>query len=153
TPQGVWRIAGLPGDDKAGLLLTKDDVERAMRTVNLYFFAPDRRTLVPNGVFLPVVNRQTLPTQLVQALLTGPTSWLNGAVDTAFPEGTRLRRSVQIDKDVATVDLTGQARGGDVERMSAQLSWTMRQLSEIKSWRLSIEGRTVAPDGTGATQP
>ncbi|MES9543081.1 LpqB family beta-propeller domain-containing protein [Actinomadura sp. NPDC000600] len=153
TPQGVWRITGLPGDDKAGLLLTKDDVERAMRTVNLYFFAPDRRTLVPNGVFLPVVNRQTLPTQLVQALLAGPTSWLNGAVDTAFPEGTRLRRGVQIDKDVATVDLTGQARGGDVERMSAQLAWTMRQLSEIKSWRLSIEGKTVAPDDMDATQP
>ncbi|TDD67683.1 hypothetical protein E1293_37755, partial [Actinomadura darangshiensis] len=153
TPQGLWRIAGLPGDDKAGLLLTKDDVERAMRTVNLYFFAPDRRTLVPNGIFLPVVNRQTLPTQLVQALLSGPTSWLTGAVETAFPEGTRLRHSVRIDKDVATVDLTKQARGGDVDRMSAQLAWTMRQLSEIKSWRLQIEGETVTPDGMDATQP
>ncbi|WP_433464429.1 LpqB family beta-propeller domain-containing protein [Spirillospora sp. CA-128828] len=153
TQQGVWRITGLPGDDKAGLLLTKDDVERAMRTVNLYFFAPDRRTLVPNGIFLPVVNRQTLPTQLVQALLAGPTSWLTGAVRTAFPEGTRLRRSVQIDKDVATVDLTKQARGGDVEQMSAQLAWTMRQLSEIKTWRLQIDGESVAPDGMDAAQP
>ncbi|WP_021600370.1 LpqB family beta-propeller domain-containing protein [Actinomadura welshii] len=152
TPQGVWRITGLPGDDKAGLLLTKDDVERAMRTVNLYFFAPDRRTLVPNGIFLPVVNRQTLPTQLVQALLTGPTSWLTGAVQTAFPEGTRLRHGVRIEKDVATVDLSRQARGGDIDRMSAQLAWTMRQLSEIKSLRLRIDGETVAPEGMDATQ-
>ncbi|MFA1548576.1 LpqB family beta-propeller domain-containing protein [Actinomadura chokoriensis] len=153
TPQGVWRITGLPGDEKSGLLLTKDDVERAMRTVNLFFFAPDRQTLVPNGVFLPVANRRSLPTQLVQALLAGPTSWLAGAVDSAFPEGTRLRRTVQIDKEVATVDLTKEAAGGDIERMSAQLSWTMRQLSEIKQWRLRIDGETVVPDGMDATQP
>ncbi|WP_084263277.1 LpqB family beta-propeller domain-containing protein [Actinomadura formosensis] len=152
TPQGVWRITGLPGDEKSGLLLTKDDVERAMRTVNLFFFAPDRHTLVPNGIFLPVANREALPTQLVQALLAGPTSWLAGAVDSAFPKGTRLRRSVQIDKDVAIVDLSKEARGGDIDRMSAQLSWTMRQLSEIKQWRLRIDGETVAPDDMDATQ-
>ncbi|MFI0486262.1 LpqB family beta-propeller domain-containing protein [Actinomadura sp. 9N215] len=153
TPQGVWRITGLPGDDKTGLLLSKDDVERALRTVNLFFFAPDRQTLVPNGIFLPVVNRQTLPTQLVQALLDGPTSWLNGAVQTAFPAGTRLRHGVHVEKEVATVDLSKEARAGSVEQMSAQLSWTMRQLSEIKRWRLEIEGEAVTPEGMDAIQP
>lgn len=151
--QGLWRITSLPGGDRSGLLLTQDDVERAMRTVNLFFFAPDRQTLVPNGIFLPVVNRQTLPTQLVQALLTGPTSWLEGAVQTAFPEGTRLRRPVRIDNETATVDLSKEASIGNLERMSAQLSWTIRQLSEIKQWRLRIDGETVTPDGMDATQP
>lgn len=154
TPQGLWRITDLPGEDNSGLLLSKDDVERAMRTVNLYFFGPDRSTLVPNGIFLPVVNRQTLPTQLVHALLAGPTSWLNGAVESAFPSGTRLRNgAVTIDKDIATVDLTRQARSGDIERMSAQLSWTLRQLSEIKQWRLRIDGETVTPEGMDSVQP
>ncbi|TDD14261.1 hypothetical protein E1287_42870 [Actinomadura sp. KC06] len=153
TPQGVWRITSVPGDDKTGLLLSKGDVERAMRTVNLFFFAPDKQTLVPNGIFLPVVNRQTLPTQLVQALLDGPTSWLNGAVQTAFPAGTRLRHGVHVDKEAATVDLTKEARAGNVEQMSAQLSWTMRQLSEIKRWRLRIDGETVTPEGMESTQP
>ncbi|OLT33771.1 hypothetical protein BJF79_07640 [Actinomadura sp. CNU-125] len=152
TAQGPWRITGLPGGDKAGLILSKDDVERAMRTVNLYFFAPDRHTLVPNGIFLPVVNRQTLPTQLVRALLSGPTSWLNGAVRSAFPAGTELRGPVAIDNDVATVDLTEAAHGGDIERMSAQLGWTLRQLSEIQRWRLRIDGETVTADGMGSTQ-
>ncbi|GGV09539.1 lipoprotein LpqB [Actinomadura cremea] len=152
TPQGLWRITGLPGGDKAGLILTKDDVERAMRTVNLYFFAPDRHTLVPNGIFLPVVNRQTLPTQLVRALLSGPTSWLNGAVRSAFPSGTELRGDIDIDNDVATVDLTEAARNGNIERMSAQLSWTLRQLSEIQRWRLRIGGEAVTADGMDATQ-
>ncbi|MFD0685305.1 LpqB family beta-propeller domain-containing protein [Actinomadura fibrosa] len=152
NPQGAWRITNLPGEEKSGLLLTKDDVERAMRPVNLYFYAPGRDNLVPNGIFLPVVDRETLPAQLVQALLTGPTSWLNGAVQSAFPTGTRLRR-LDVDKDVAVVDLTSQARGGSVERMSAQLSWTLRQLSGIKRFRLRIAGETVAPDGGDSTQP
>ncbi|TDB93765.1 LpqB family beta-propeller domain-containing protein [Actinomadura sp. 7K534] len=151
--QGVWRITSLPGGEKAGLLLTQDDVERAMRTVNLFFYAPDRHTLVPNGIFLPVVNRQTLPTQLVHALLTGPTSWLKGAVQTAFPEGTRLKRRVQVSNEVATVDLTKEARTGNLDRMSAQLSWTMRQLSEIKRWQLRIDGEPVTPSGMDSTQP
>ncbi|WP_242614140.1 LpqB family beta-propeller domain-containing protein [Actinomadura roseirufa] len=152
TPQGTWRITNLPGEEKSGLLLTKDDVQRAMHTVNLYFFAPDQRTLVPNGIFLPVVNRETLSARLVRALLAGPTSWLHGAVESAFPEGTGLR-GVSIDKDVAVVDLTRQARGGSVERMSAQLAWTLRQMSEIKQFRLRIDGETTAPAGMDATQP
>ncbi|WP_242889557.1 LpqB family beta-propeller domain-containing protein [Actinomadura litoris] len=150
--QGRWRITNLPGEEKSGLLLTKNDVERTMRPVNLYFFAPDKRTLVPNGIFLPVVARQTLPARLVQALLTGPTSWLNGAVESAFPTGTKLR-GLSIEKDVATVDLSGEAAGASVDRMSAQLAWTLRQLSGIQHFRLRIDGESVSPQNSDATQP
>ncbi|QXJ22003.1 GerMN domain-containing protein [Actinomadura graeca] len=152
APQGQWRITSLPGEEKSGLLLTKDDVERTMRPVNLYFFAPDQHSLVPNGIFLPVVNRETLPARLVQALLTGPTSWLNGAVESAFPTGTKLR-GLSVEKDVATVDLTSEAAGAGVDRMSAQLAWTLRQLSGIQFFRLRIDGETVTPDGGNAVQP
>ncbi|MFC5752968.1 LpqB family beta-propeller domain-containing protein [Actinomadura rugatobispora] len=153
TAHGLWRITGLPAEVENGLLLTKGDVDRSFRTVNLFFFAPDQRTLVPNGIFLPLVNRRDLAAHLVGALLNGPTSWLDPAVESAFPRGSRLRgRGVTVSKDVATVDLTGEARGGNVERMSAQLSWTFRQLSEIKQWRLQIEGETVAPEGASGTQ-
>ncbi|MEW2354159.1 LpqB family beta-propeller domain-containing protein [Spirillospora sp. NPDC029432] len=152
TAHGVWRVTGLPPEAQSGLLLTKGDVDRAFRTVNLFFFAPDRHTLVPNGIFLPLVNRQDLPAHLVRALLDGPTAWLDPAVESTFPEGTRLR-GVTVAKDVATVDLSKEARGGNLERMSAQIGWTLRQLSEIKHWRLQIEGETAAPDGVSSTQP
>ncbi|MGK5557904.1 LpqB family beta-propeller domain-containing protein [Actinomadura kijaniata] len=151
-PQGGWRIAELPGELSAGLLLTKSDLERTFRTLNLYFYAPDRRTLVPNGIFLPLVNRQQLPAQLVRALLGGPTSWLNGAVHSAFPQGTALR-SLTLDKGVATVDLSRQARGGDPRMMSAQLGWTLRRLAEVRRLRLTIEGRVVVPAGGDELQP
>src|SRR5690606_30093755 len=59
----------------------------------------------------------------------------------------------RVENEVAIVDLSKEARNGDVDRMSAQLAWTMRQLSEIKRWRLQIEGKTVTPDGMDATQP
>ncbi|WP_033322009.1 LpqB family beta-propeller domain-containing protein [Actinomadura atramentaria] len=152
TAQGPWRIAGLPGDPNNGLILTKSDVDRAFRTVNLYFFAPDGGTLVPNGIFLPLVNRQNLPGQLVRALLAGPTSWLGPAVDSAFPRGTRLR-GLRIEDDTAVVDLSVEARSGDVDRMSAQLSWTLRQLSEITRWKLEIAGDTATPHRYGSVQP
>ncbi|WP_395104529.1 LpqB family beta-propeller domain-containing protein [Actinomadura sp. SCN-SB] len=151
---GVWRLTGLPAEAQTGLLLTKNDVDRAFRPVNLFFYAPDRRTLVPNGIFLPLGNRQELPTHLVRALLGGPTPWLEPAVNSAFPAGTRLRgRGVTVSKNVATVDLSREALSGSVERMSAQLSWTLRQLSEIKQWRLQIEGETIAPSDVPSTQP
>lgn len=150
--QGLWRITELPTEVRGGLLLTKADVDRAFRTANLYFFGPDGRTLVPNSIFLPLADRKDLPTRLVQALLVGPTSWLAPAVRSAFPAGTRLRGAIRISKDVATVDLTRQARSGSPERMSAQLAWTLRQLSEVKQFKLQIEGETVTPEGVGATQ-
>ncbi|GAA2623332.1 LpqB family beta-propeller domain-containing protein [Actinomadura fulvescens] len=149
TRPGTWRITGLPTE----VLLTKADVDRAFRSMNLYFFTPDRTRLVPNGIFLPVANRRHLASHLVRALLAGPTSWLSPAVVNAFPAGTKLRGGVGIDDGVATIDLSREARGADPEQMSAQLSWTMRQLPEIKQWRLKIDGREVAPDGHKATQP
>ncbi|MFG2002364.1 LpqB family beta-propeller domain-containing protein [Spirillospora sp. NPDC048911] len=154
TRPGTWRITGLPTEARTNLLLTKADVDRAFRSTNLYFFTPDQKQLVPNGIFLPLANRRHLPTHLVRALLAGPTSWLSPAVKSAFPAGTKLLGDVDVDKDdVATVNLSREARGGNPERMSAQLSWTLRQLSEIKQWRLKIDGDEVAPEGHDATQP
>ncbi|MGH3387837.1 MAG: LpqB family beta-propeller domain-containing protein, partial [Actinomadura sp.] len=159
SAQGQWRIARLPVSLSSGLLLSRRDVDRAFRTMNLYFFAPDRTglragsVLVPNAIFLPLVNRSDRPTQLVRALLNGPTAWLYPAVRNAFPSGTRLLgNAVEIADGVATVDLSAEAEQGDLARMSAQLMWTLRQLVEVKSMKLEIEGETRSPPDVGATQ-
>ncbi|RAY14287.1 hypothetical protein DPM19_15025 [Actinomadura craniellae] len=151
--RGQWRISGLPEQLTDGLLLSRRDVDRAFRTLNLYFFAPDGNVVVPNPVFLPLVNRQDLARQLVRALLGGPTSWLQPAVKTTFPAGTRLLGDgVQVSDGVAVVDLSAEARTGDRRRMSAQLMWTLRQLPEVRQMRIQIDGETVRPDGAGPTQ-
>jgi hypothetical protein len=153
TAQGQWRIDQLPVSLNSGLLLSRRDVDRAFRTLNLYFFAPDRKVLVPNAIFLPLVNRRDLPSQIVRALLGGPTTWLYPAVWNAFPSGTHLLGDgVQITDGVATVDLSHEATRGDLAEMSAQLMWTLRQLAEVKSMRLQIDGETRSPPDVGATQ-
>jgi hypothetical protein len=150
---GRWRITGLPHGLRNGMLLGQRDVERAFRTLNLYFFAPDRTVLVPNPIFLPLVNRRDLPSQLVRAELAGPTNWLGEAVRSEFPRGTRLLGDeIDVTEGIATVNLSKEAAKGSLSGMSAQLMWALRQLPEVAGMRLQIDGNTVSPPGKGATQ-
>jgi hypothetical protein len=145
--QKQWRITDPPQD----LLLTREDVTRAYRTLDLFFFAPDQQTLVPNPVFIPLVNRPWLSRQLVRQLLGGPTTWLRGAaVRTGFPAKTTLR-DLDITDGTATVDLSRQGAGGDLTSMSIQLMWTLRQLREVSRLKLEIEGRPVQVHGVNGT--
>jgi WD40 repeat protein len=144
--QKQWRITQLPQE----LLLSRNDVDRAFRTLNLYFFAPDSQVLVPNPVFIPLVNRTWLSQQLVKQLIGGPTTWLRSAsVRTGF-HGVQLRR-LDISGGVATVDLSRQARAGDLRNMSIQLMWTLRQLREVDQVKLEIEGKPVHVPGVNGT--
>jgi Lipoprotein LpqB beta-propeller domain/Sporulation and spore germination len=145
--QKQWRITQLPQE----LLLSRNDVNRAFRTLNLYFFAPDSQVLVPNPVFIPLVNRNWLSQQLVKQLIGGPTTWMKYAfVRTGFPAGTQLKR-LDISGGLATVDLTRQARTGDLRNMSIQLMWTLRQLREVDQLKLEIDGKAVHVPGVSGT--
>ena len=67
---GEWRITNTP----EGLLVSPTDLDRAFRSVNLYFADPTLNTLVPDPVVLPIRDR--FETTLVERLLAGPTSRL-----------------------------------------------------------------------------
>lgn len=143
---GEWRIVSFP----QGLLLTDRDVARAYRTLNLYFFEPKHEVLVPNPVYVPAGNRSGLPTRLVRALLRGATSWLDSAVDNAFPAGTYLTEAVSVVGGEATVKLGGTASVADdrtLASMSAQLAWTLEQLPEVERIRLKVDGEAVTMGG------
>lgn len=149
---GEWRIEGLP--DR--LLLTRADVSRSFRQVNLYYLDPDREVLVPDPVYLPL-RRPGPAVVMTQALLRGPSAWLRPAVRTAFPDGSRLSAS-QVDVDsqgVATVDLTGSARlASPAERrqLSAQLVWTLRQLPGISGVRVTVGSTPLDVPGAPSVQ-
>lgn len=147
---GEWRIASLPD----GLFLTQLDVARAYRSFDLYFPDPTRTVVVPNPVLLPVGSG--VSTSLVRALLEGPSAWLAPAVATAFPVGTSLIGSAPVRNNVVQVDLSSaaaRAGPGEMRAMSAQLVWTLRQLSDVAGVQISVDGAPLAVPGASPDQP
>jgi hypothetical protein len=148
---GRWHIDQLDG----GLLLSSSDVDTAYRQLNLYFLAPTSHTVVPDPVLLPDVPGLT--TKLMTRLLQGPTESLRGAVQTAFPQGTRLEvASVPVSGGLATVRLDAAALRGDSDArvgMSAQIVWTLRQLRDIDRIRILADGDDLVSSGVPHEQP
>jgi Lipoprotein LpqB beta-propeller domain/Sporulation and spore germination len=147
---GEWRIAALPD----GLFLTRSELLREYRPVNLYFFDPTLTVLVPDPVFLPA--RTGLATALVEGLLDGPTDWLAPGVRSAFPTDTALQApSVPVQDGEAQVDLGATALGAtEAQRraMSAQLVWTLRQVPEMTGVRITVAGAPFVVAGQGDVQ-
>jgi hypothetical protein len=148
---GEWRIAELDN----GLLLSQLDVDQAYRQVSLYFLSPTRNSLVPDTVLVPELAG--LPTKVVSRLLRGPTAPLRGAVLTGFPTGTTLEvQSVPVSDGLATVPLSEEALGADQdarEQLSAQLVWTLKQLSpDIERIRITAGGDDLVVAGVKKEQ-
>nr|WP_255429719.1 LpqB family beta-propeller domain-containing protein [Streptomonospora sp. PA3] len=138
---GQWRIS----DPPEHLVLSRSDVDLAYRPLNLYFFNRDRSTLVPDPVFLPVSSDRSA-TRLVKMLVDGPTSWLDAAVESAFPEDATA--DVAYDAGAVTVEVHSAA-GGAKQRfgMGAQLVWTLRQLPEVQELTLRVGGQEIEIPG------
>jgi hypothetical protein len=147
---GEWRLSQVP----PGVRLTPADVARTYRAVSVNFLDPPGDQLVADRVFLPVVSR-TLPRLLVEALLRGPTSRLEGAVRTAVPPGTELR-GLTLEGGVVQVDLTAPAAAADGDArqaLSAQLVATLRQVPDVTGVRLLVDGEPLDVPGVESTQP
>lgn len=148
---GEWRIDALP----TGLYLSTIDVGRAFRSFSLYFLDATGTRLVPDRIVVPAAL-PGLSTTLVRALLTGPSPWLEPAVQTAAPPGTGLASAgAPITDGVVAVDLTEEVLAADAEsrrRLSAQLVWTLRQLPEVVGVRLLVEGSALPVPGAQPVQ-
>jgi hypothetical protein len=149
---GEWRISVAPD----GLVLSPGDIDRGFRTFSLYYFTPDFTQLAPSPVTIPLSDAG-LATQLVRGLLAGPPDWFAPAVRTAFPLGTSLAvDSVPIVDGIAEVALSAEVLGADDatrQALSAQVTWTLRQLPGITGVRLTVGGQPLAVAGAGAVQP
>jgi len=149
---GNWRIATPP----PGLLLSRSDVERAFRAFEVYFLDPTFTSLVPDPRYF-AVDGPTPATALTRALLEGPTEWLAPAVRTAFPDGTALAvDAVPVIDGVARVDLDPQVRLADEQTrqaLSAQLTWTLRQVPGVRFLDLNAGGQVLDVGGADNPQP
>ncbi|RLU78916.1 hypothetical protein CTZ27_37665 [Streptomyces griseocarneus] len=133
---GEWRIDALP----SGLVLGVADFQRIYRSVNKYYFAElgasgagqGRNVLVADPVYLR--KRIDPVTSTVNALLDGPTTWLDPVATTAFREGTRVvdKRLALDDSNALKVRLNDRAAGTSQEqclRMAAQVLYTVQDQS------------------------
>ncbi|TFD86911.1 hypothetical protein E3T51_10760 [Cryobacterium serini] len=116
---GQWRISAAPD----GTVIDENTFNDVFSAQPVYFYDPGFRFLVPDLRWFP--RGASAPTKLVNAVLSGPSAWLTGAVATAFPEGSELTAdAVQVVGRQAMVDLNREALNADrqtLQRMKAQL--------------------------------
>lgn len=147
-----WRIVKLA----AGILLSSDDASRLLQPANLYFLTPAGDRLVPQPV-LESPQDPGLATTLMRGLVAGPGPYLAPGVRTAVPRGTALVGNVPVTDDgVAEVDLSAgasQISSGQLLRMSAQIVWTLRQLTSVSAVRLLVNGAPLEAPGVPTLQP
>lgn len=149
---GSWRIEKLPD----GVLLSASDAQRSFRAADVYYVNKTGKTLVPEQVLLQNSQRG-VATALVANLLTGPSSWLAPAAHMALPARVTLLGNVPVhDNGVADVNLSAsvrQASAAELAAFSAQLVWTLRQVSDVTAVRLLAEGAPLAVPGVPVRQP
>ncbi len=148
---GQWRIATLPD----ALIVPNSWFAGRFERVSRYFPDPTGQILVPETVF--VASGDALTTPLVRGLLAGPSADLTGVLRSAIPDGLSTGLSVPVTAaGVADVQLTG--RTGplgriDVETLSAQFVWTLRQEPRVRAVRLTLNGIPLLSNGTDSDVP
>jgi hypothetical protein len=149
---GSWRIDRAPD----GVLLSSSDAQRSFHAADVYYLNENESTLVPDQILLQNSQRG-VATTLVSALLSGPSDWLAPAAHTALPVHTTLIGNVPVNADgVADVNLSGSVRQASAKQLSAfsaQLVWTLRQISDVTAVRLLIEGAPLTVPGMPVRQP
>ena len=135
--EGEWRISRAP----QGILVDQPTFSLVFGSYPLYFFDPTFSYLVPDLRWFP--RRTSTPTVIVNALLSGPSEWLDGAVRSAFPEGTALTTaSVRVVTRSAIVDLSPsvlQTEAVSLQRMQLQLQESLRGVSSITGVTITVD--------------
>jgi hypothetical protein len=149
---GQWRISKLP----PGILLSDAYVDQTLQPATVYFLNRAETRLVPEPVLVPP-DTPGLATTLIQELIGGPSRSLAPGVVTAVPKGTGLVGNVTIDQfGVAEVGLAGsvqQVSAGQLQRLSAQIDWTLRQVPTVSQVRLLANGAPLDVPGVARVQP
>jgi hypothetical protein len=142
-----WRIV----DPPPGIFISATDLRRAYRLYETYFPSARSTVLVPDGRLIPVVGA-SLPTTLAELVLAGPSEWLSPGVRTGVPAGTTLALgAVPVRDGVADVELSDQALSATQEQrrdLAAQLTWTLTQLPDVTTVRLSSAGEPFEVPGS-----
>lgn len=145
-----WRIS----QAQDGIVLSDATFRSIFDKHTLFFLDPTAEHLVPDLRWFP---GGTAVLRVVSALLAGPSPWLQGAVRTAFPDGTKLASpTVEVQAGVALVDLSPEAVGASTaerQLMRLQLSASLANISNIRRVSISVSGAPLTIPGSTVTLP
>ena len=148
---GQWRISDAPD----GTVLSPATFQSIFRAHAVYFYDPTFTWLVPDERWF--LARSSTSTRIASALLAGPSTWLQGAVVSAFPEGTQLSlTAITVVDGTARVDLTSDALGASGAaraRMQAQLLASFSTLATVSAVELSVESASLEVPDLGSAAP
>jgi hypothetical protein len=134
---GAWRISDAPNLT----MVIRPVFDVIFEAYSIYFFDKQKKHLVPDVRWFPL--RASTSTRLVSALLDGPSDWLETAVESAIPNGTRLTlNSVTVTDGIANVDLSARALSATAaakQLIQSQIRETLLQLDNVFSVRVTIE--------------
>ena len=134
---GEWRISSAPNLT----MVIRPVFDVIFQAYSIYFFDKQKKHLVPDVRWFPL--RASTSTRLVSALLDGPSAWLETAVESAIPKGTRLTlNSVTVTDGIASVDLSARALSATAaakQLIQSQIRETLLQLDSVFSVKVTIE--------------
>lgn len=138
---GQWRISSAP----TGVILDRPTFTAVWVPRSVYFWSPDDRAVAETRW---VLNRSTMPTQIVRKVLEGPSEAMAEALSTAVPQGTTLTSgSVPVVDGTAEVDLSAELLEADdqtVKQIAQQLASSLQGLPGVTSYQLKVHGSILA---------
>lgn len=152
---GEWRISSAPDLT----VVTAPVFSVVFQPYSVYFFDSQQRRLVADSRWFP--SRASTGTRLINAMLAGPSRWMEDAVQTAIPAGTKLTiDAVRVQDGIAQVDFDSSALSADAigrRLMLAQIRATLLQLSGVNEVAIYVNSSpqdivpaSVTPSRNGA---
>src|SRR5450756_658738 len=134
---GQWRITN-PDD---GLVVSKADFDELFVRTTIYFPSSDGNYLVPDVRWFA---SRSVPTQVVRAVLGGPSAFLHDSARKVTADGVKLSSdAVTVTDGIAQVDLSAEetaAAPEDRALLKVQLGAVFQQLPKIQGVRINVGG-------------
>ena len=145
---GKWRIASAPNLT----ILLRPNFGLLFQPVSVYFWDQNLTHLIPEVRWFP--TKAAIATRITNALIAGPSPWLQPAVQNILPKGTKLNiNSVTVTGGNALVDLNATALKVPAWKrpyLRSQLLATLSEVSGVMDVTVSIE-RTVQEIANGSS--
>lgn len=143
---GQWRISSAP----SGIILDKSTF-RAIWTDQQLYFVGSAEVLVPQTRWF--IARAALATEIVGALVQGPSERMRESLHTGFPAGaTLIGQSVPVVDGRARVDMSAEMLEASPQALAEvhhQLKLSLQTIPGVTGYELLVEGTPLRDDGSG----